>query len=560
MEAACVTTHKFVRREPDSLPGSVPQSRRRVQADPVLTAAAYVLNLGRALRDRRPRDTVAGVCTEELLHAVVALYDSGLPNVGSDGLYSTVCAKGTQTIMLLRNKEEATESYARRSLKGAADNPGSTVADGDPSGVHSGLVDIVPDEVTAVRAAGADSGECAGAADPATGGCGTGGSGDGNTAPDEEAASKFAEVYSDTDSSEGSSSSSEEEEDFSGSIDQFLHDVRRRRREREAAPDDIGPSTIGVECCLLSALTYTTSRTTSGEKVFLLQLMATRKRFRKYGLGRFLLQMLKELMELWQYDAILVHADSGAVSFFTHHRFSDDVILNSKFKEYSDDWVNTTMMSYFPEYCAGRNAITKEEISIDVKKMDLDIKFWRDRSLAAYQAQAVCITRMKKEILSLRDQLLTQKKHIETLETQLQLSHEEKSQLRMESASCRLLAVEKMHLGIGQLSREWMDDGEDNARVVLSTQHTDDPELLGAEHETPPSPSEAGVLAALMGALGTWDAMKKGEATCTGMTAGAGEAAGVQEVGVETRDPAVGHSGCGSGEDASCDEFKWSAL
>jgi len=45
-----------------------------------------------------------------------------------------------------------------------------------------------------------------------------------------------------------------------------------------------------------------------------------------------LFQLLKTQSIVGQYDALVAHVDMGAIDFFKSHEFTDDLLLNDKFK------------------------------------------------------------------------------------------------------------------------------------------------------------------------------------------------------------------------------------
>ncbi|MGH0123693.1 UNVERIFIED_CONTAM: hypothetical protein FKN15_028924 [Acipenser sinensis] len=235
---------------------------------------------------------------------------------------------------------------------------------------------------------------------------------------DEEHPRRFSLAFSDTEGSleeveeSGEDSDREDWERFNGGVNEFLLKVIDRRVQRRKAQEnrEILPSAIGIESRIVAAATYELKRLKSGEKVLQLALLSTRKRYRgcgmgrksgekvlqlallstrkRYrgcGMGRYLLELLKDHSVCGSYDALLVHADRDAVEFFAHCRFSDDIILNSKFR--------------------------------------------RVKSLAAYQAQAVCMTRLAQEVATLRKQLVSQREQIDTLSTELEKEREDRHQL-----------------------------------------------------------------------------------------------------------------------------------
>jgi hypothetical protein len=50
------------------------------------------------------------------------------------------------------------------------------------------------------------------------------------------------------------------------------------------------------------------------------------------------------------YDAIVTSSDEDAIQFYLKQGFSDNPILNFKYKMIGDSWTNTTKMCYVPPY------------------------------------------------------------------------------------------------------------------------------------------------------------------------------------------------------------------
>ena len=44
------------------------------------------------------------------------------------------------------------------------------------------------------------------------------------------------------------------------------------------------------------------------------------------------LQQVKDPSVAGQYDAVVVHADNAAIEFFQRYGFSDDIVINSKWR------------------------------------------------------------------------------------------------------------------------------------------------------------------------------------------------------------------------------------
>ncbi|XP_035699746.1 uncharacterized protein LOC118432312 isoform X1 [Branchiostoma floridae] len=351
----------------------------KVLRAPDVTASPVIVDFRRLLQSSKSCiDVVPGVPNRDLLHAVVALYDGSLPDVGEEFLYATVCAKWSKTILMLRDSGEVVEELCKSHPVGGTSATSSTqdsgIADGE-KGQQGGR--------------GADEKK------------------------EDEDKRRFADVFSDSDSSDGSSSDSEEEEDFSAGADDFVQRVRERRQQRRDGRFQPSQGNLGIESRLLACATFERSYC-KGEKVVQLHLIAVRRRYRKWGMGRYLLKQVKHPPVVGTYDYLIVHADSSATDFFERFGFSDDVVLNSRFNEFDEQWTNTTMMCYIPPY-AGLNGMSSDP-ELDLKAMELEIRKLREKSLDAYQCQMTCVMRIMHEIVTLQAKLSAQGDIIHTLQ------------------------------------------------------------------------------------------------------------------------------------------------
>ncbi|XP_041077405.1 uncharacterized protein si:dkeyp-50b9.1 [Polyodon spathula] len=360
----------------------------------VFTVSPIQVDFHRLLRMTTPPLLIPEVQNTDVLCTVVALYDVCLPEIGPEDVHSTVYSPGASTILLVRDKKEVLEEYRQRTLSHREN-------------------ETIPQPPADTR--------------------------------NEEHQGRFSLAFSDTEGSLGEGAESGEDSDredwerFNGGVNEFLLKAIDRRVQRRKAQEsrEILPSAVGIESRIVAAATYELKRLKSGEKVLQLALLSARKRFRGCGMGRYLLELLKDHSVCGSYDALLVHADRDAVEFFARCGFSDDIILNSKFSQFEDDWTNTQMMCYLPAFSSGKDG-PSSGLSLNLSELELEMELWRVKSLAAYQAQAVCMTRLVQEVATLRKQLVSQRDQIDTLSTELEREREDRHQLERKFLDYRL--------------------------------------------------------------------------------------------------------------------------
>ncbi|XP_053304892.1 uncharacterized protein LOC128467317 [Spea bombifrons] len=345
---------------------------RKGTSKPSFTFSAFpfCVDFHRLLK-QKAESILPGVSKWDLLNIVIALYDVCLPDIGLETLRENVCASGSKTILLLRDPQDVLKEYQEK-----------------PSG----------DYLRASSVPFPSDGE-----------------------EEEEKAGVFSSVFSDSESSEeeeDSESDREESEKFQSSLRDFLMKVVERHQQRtQSRPTR---EAIGVESCIVAALTYKRSALKSKEKILELSLLSTRRRFRCCGVGTHMLKMLKDVSLVGFYDSIVTHADGEAVGFFKSCGFSDDLILNSKFRDLEDEWTNTTTMSYFPPFSA------VPALQKDLTDLEMEMELWKMKSIAAYQAQTIFMNRIFQEIRTLRNQVASQNDEITKLTAELEKAKDEK--------------------------------------------------------------------------------------------------------------------------------------
>ncbi|XP_077311536.1 uncharacterized protein LOC143930791 isoform X3 [Lithobates pipiens] len=174
----------------------------------------------------------------------------------------------------------------------------------------------------------------------------------------------------------------------------------------------------------------------SKEKIIEVSLLSTRRRYRGCGAARYMLQLLKDVSLVGFYDAIVTHADSRAIELFASCDFSDDIILNSRFRDLAQDWTNTTTMSYFPPFSLGQAS------QLDTEDLEAEMTQWREKSMAAHEAQAIFMRRILQEIKALKKQVKSQKYEILKLTADLENERKEKKLLQKKILERPIIEIE----------------------------------------------------------------------------------------------------------------------
>ncbi|XP_030852503.1 uncharacterized protein LOC115919000 [Strongylocentrotus purpuratus] len=397
-------------------------------------------------------DVVPGVSNVELLHTVVGLYDTCLPDITPLVLYATVTGKLAKTLILIRSTKDVAKELQQKILQREREVETTTAAketvpENNNSNTNNNDSTVSPG--TQSKEIDSDDGEVPNSFDGSKespllrllGGNGGGEATDvkGNDkdvddedgrpkGDDEDTVAKddtgevakedaedvleeeeqrkvFADVFSDSDSEEEESEDEEEEMDFSKGINEFLRLVKQRKERREEL--SLNPtleeveSTVGIESRIVACATWEKSHIRPGEKIVQIDLMGVRKRCRRCGIGRYLLRQMKDVSIVGHYDSLVVYADHSAVDFFALHGFNDDIVLNSKYSDLADNWTNCTLMCYIPPF-VGQTILKETDMSLDLKEIEMELQKWTERSRDAYQGQVACIMKLRHEVIALR--------------------------------------------------------------------------------------------------------------------------------------------------------------
>ncbi|KAG8193441.1 hypothetical protein JTE90_005088 [Oedothorax gibbosus] len=472
----------------------------------------------------------------DLLHAVIALYNTCLPDATVQSLYKTVCAEGTKTLLLLRDTSEILQEWESHHLPSSAsqsreDSLGEINNNPDLQ-QSTGDVGNKPNENTADEMTGGTTGDkrdnlvlsscnsprstpdleiyqdknesrthtpvittsnscnlTEGHLDeewrpwtpksnntylerfrpvdnggpekmispliqtsknsrhlPLHSDCSRG------EPQDVPMESPFSDVFSDSgDESETGSDMEEDDdhEDFSRGLDAFLRAVVARKKERRVALErySLQSTHVGIEHRLVAAATFNKNYRIPGTRVVYLSLMTVRKRFRRCGIGKYILKKLKSPSQVGPYDALIVRADPTALNFFAKNSFTDDLILNSRFRELEvEGCPKGALLCYLPPFDGHYPPLpgAQDWNSADaVVAMDEEVEKWRQKSLEAYQTQVTCLTRLQQEVLRLHTLLRRQDNTIQFLKKENQRLQGRLTKVERKSAQALIDVLEK---------------------------------------------------------------------------------------------------------------------
>ncbi|TRY93630.1 hypothetical protein DNTS_029701 [Danionella cerebrum] len=344
-----------------------------------LCAQPIIVNFHEVLQSKDDSTILQTIKNEDVLRAVVALFDTSLPDVGPKDIHSTVHYPGVHTVIVTRDHADVLEEYSRPLRKhGGTLTPSKTPTSLDPA--HTMLKELYSDSE--------DNSE-------------------------EESSSEDASTDSHSDRWSW--------EQFREGLQELVSGAKERKERRRVRGEDgkIPPSAVGVESLIVAAACYELKTLTSGNKVLQLSLLAVRKHYRHRGIGRYILELLKAQSIVGQYETLIAHADSDSIDFFKMHDFTEDLMFNDKFRELKDEWMNSILMSYLPPFTTDLE-LRNPNFSLGLQEVEMDLEMARLQALSSYQHQVMCVSRLLKEVKILRTQLDAQREELEVLNHRLE--------------------------------------------------------------------------------------------------------------------------------------------
>ncbi|KAI7812143.1 hypothetical protein IRJ41_022420 [Triplophysa rosa] len=359
-----------------------------------LSVQPIIINFRQLFQTRDAPAILPMIKNEDVLRTVVALLDASLPDIGPSDIHETVHWHGIHTLILARDHADVLAEYSgkRPKTKGRSLWPASCKTTEIADSIHNLLTDLYSD-------------------------------------------SEDSQKEEDSEESLETSSAEDREyrwswDQFQGGLQEFVEEVRNRRERRklEGEEKEMPASAIGPESLIVAAACYD-FKTLSTDRVLQLSLLAVRKRFWNLGFGSYIMMLLKHQSVVGKYDALVVHASSNAVGFFKRHELTDDIVLNEKFNELKEDWINSILMSYLPPFTTDLE-MRNPTYSPHFEKLEMDLDIVREQALSVYQQQMICVTRLIKEVKTLHTQLYNQREEVRRLNSKLE--HERRARRKIE--------------------------------------------------------------------------------------------------------------------------------
>ena len=174
---------------------------------------------------------------------------------------------------------------------------------------------------------------------------------------------------------------------------------------------------------LLGAVSYELGERL-GQRLVQVSLLGVRLRYQKLGVGaRLVRTLLNGEASAERPDAAIAWADTKAIEFFKRHGFTDDPMLNARYREVSAPWVRSTLMSAqlippIPDLSGNASSSTAVSNWAAAGHLDEKLDAWRKSRLLEYSNELSLIERYMVEIRMLREKVVTQQGHVNVLQVE----------------------------------------------------------------------------------------------------------------------------------------------
>lgn len=416
-----------------------------LNANKLIKTNVYCIRLNRLLKtnNKKVRQIVKKIFrldrVRDLVHAICALYDNSLPDIGASSLYDCICASKAYTICVVQQNDDDIQQDINE--------------DDDSNSIY-------------------ESDDCLEKIEDLT------------KQPDSIFAKLFSDDESDSEPAEEDQESDESDENnFTNGLKTFINSNK---------PDSVKKSWLLqnlIGCATLQRVS-TFQLPGQDEWIIDLQLMSVRPKYRGISVGKYLLNLIQNRDYVGHFDAIVTSSDMDAIKFYEKYGFNVDPILNSKYHAIGDIWTNTTKMCYVPPYCQlidkykkklrdsflitkpfvqsideafdsqkikeetleekTKELLSSQELStlnsilgsddssyenscvVELTNMENDFKKWQKLMFSAYQSQTQLFIRLKQEILTLKVKLSAKENLIDDLKIQNSILCKKNSLLKME--------------------------------------------------------------------------------------------------------------------------------
>ncbi|KAF5395174.1 hypothetical protein PHET_06478 [Paragonimus heterotremus] len=158
---------------------------------------------------------------------------------------------------------------------------------------------------------------------------------------------------------------------------------------------------------------------TRHQRIIHITLLAVRRFMRRKKLGTMVMNILMKTEVVGPYDAIVVHADIDAKSFFEKFGFTDDILINHAWTDFAGEYTNCRLMTYLPGFSRHKlhmqpciSGIFTDSYQSWLNEFDGSMQQWKMDTESAHRSQFTFYSRIREEMKFLQTALRTQNEQI----------------------------------------------------------------------------------------------------------------------------------------------------
>ncbi|TPP65464.1 hypothetical protein FGIG_11307 [Fasciola gigantica] len=171
---------------------------------------------------------------------------------------------------------------------------------------------------------------------------------------------------------------------------------------------------LGVEHKLMGAVTFRIRYLRKTKRIVHIIFLAIRHHWREKHLGTMLIKLVKDTQIVGPYDAIVVHADIGAESFFSRLGFTENLLLNQQWSEVAEEYINCRLMTFVPglssvDRTVGKWFSAEQDVNhVWLTKLDHELEACVKQTEQTNCANLLLYRRLREELITLKTSVSNQ--------------------------------------------------------------------------------------------------------------------------------------------------------
>ncbi|KAF6770593.1 hypothetical protein AHF37_10907 [Paragonimus kellicotti] len=212
-----------------------------------------------------------------------------------------------------------------------------------------------------------------------------------------------------------------------GCLGRKLHILSSMKSEDSTGiENDMLIANLASEHLIAAACNLRVRYPTKHQRIIHITLLAVRRFMRRKKLGTMVMNILMKTEVVGPYDAIVVHADIDAKSFFEKFGFTDDILINHAWADFAGEYTNCRLMTYLPGFSRHKlyiqpciSGVPTDSYLSWLNEFDGSMQRWKTDAELAHRSQFTFYSRIREEMKFLQTALRKQNEHIYCLYEEL---------------------------------------------------------------------------------------------------------------------------------------------